>query len=147
MSFISKMAGPGNAGFTVQREAVHLKGPARLAGRAYPVDTAVVDSALNWTDVAALGIVVESGSIHVVAQEATASGDTAEMVLAGQVDVTSGEAYAVGAFLGVNAAGKFIDTIVATGRTVAVALEAAGGADETTKVAFRGYGSFGINVA
>lgn len=144
---ISQMSAPGNSGFTIQREVVHLKGVARVAGLAYPIDLANVDAGLGWPNVAAVAIAAETGSIHVVAQIDSVSGKVDEMVLAGQVDATSGEAFAVGAFLSINSAGKFIDTIVATGRTVAIALEAATGADETVKIAFRGYGTFGINVA
>ncbi len=145
---ISQITGPGNSGFTIQRETVHLKGVARVAGLAYPVDLTVLDAdSLEWTDVAAVAVVAEQGSIHVVAEETTAVGLIERMVLAGQVDATSGEAFAAGAPLGINAAGKFIDTIVATGRTVAYALEAATGADETVRIAFKGYNTFGINVA
>lgn len=147
MALIAQMAGPGNSGFEFKRETVHMSGVARTAGRCYTVDLSEVNSALQFATISALGASVEGGSMHVFAEESEATAaNITEMVLAGTVNGTASEAIAVGDPVSINAAGKF-RTLVAGDRCSGFALEAAAADNDRLKVAFRGYGTFGLDIA
>ena len=140
---IAKNHGGPSKGISMRRQKGLFTAHAALTkGLAYPLNlTTDITDDLHWYKTAALAASSESSAIYVIPEADVASGDDFWGVHSGEVTAISAKAIGVGAELFITSAGKMTDARTTGGQVVAIALEAATGADKEFKIAFMGGGS------